>query len=265
MSFTQEQIIENIIEGLKQIDRDNPAASKLYSYLYTADPDLDEYLSQLKEFLDLSNPNKQEIIRTGYLLEEIALICFCGLVGYTSVKSFRSPSAQYDLLISGDTVHWKSICELLYLDFNQRDIVIEAKAITKSLSDSQFARLCSIMTFNLTNTGLGIFFTLNGASGFPEEGKPRQQKIGNARLRQVIFQAATKKAIVVLDKNDILTLDKNGSLITMLIRKIRDLQELSGIPNAPVEECIEVDLPESPSKLKQIYKTICAKKNLPTD
>lgn len=264
MSLSQEQIVKQIMEGLQQIDIDSPAVNPLISFLYIANPILEEYLFQLRTFLDLEKPQKEEITKAGYLLEEIALICFCGLAGFTSVKSFRSPSSQYDLLISGDTLHWKSICKFLYLDFNQRDLFIEAKAITAPLSDSQFARLCSIMSLNLTNTGLGIFFTLNGASGFPKEGEARQQKIGNARLRQVVFHASTKKAIVVLDKNDILTLNQNGSLITLLIRKIRDLHELSGFPTAPIEELVEVDLPESPSQLKQIYTQICSTKNITT-
>ena len=264
MSLSQEQIVKQIMEGLQQIDIDSPAVNPLISYLYIANPLLEEYLSQLRTFLNLEKPQKEQITRAGYLLEEIALICFCGLAGFTSVKSFRSPSAQYDLLLSGDTPHWESICKFLYLDLNQRDLLIEAKAITKPLSDSQFSRLCSIISLNLTNTGLGIFFTLNGASGFPQVGESRQQKIGNARLRQVIFYASTKKAIVVLDKNDILTLNQNGSLITLLIRKIRDLHELSGLATAPVEELVEVDLPESTSQLKHIHTQICSTKNITT-
>ncbi|WP_217901469.1 hypothetical protein [Pseudanabaena sp. SR411] len=148
------------------------------------------------------------------------------------------------------------------MNFNQRDIVLESKAIKSSLSDSQFARMCSIMTFSLTHAGLGIFFTLNGASSFPKRNQARQQTIGNARLRQVVFHASTKKVIIVLDKDDIFTLNQSGSLITLLIRKTRDLHELSGVPNAPVEEFVEADLPESPSKLKQIYTQICNRKNI---
>jgi len=265
MSLSQEQIVNQILEGLQFIDRESPAVDPLISYLYIPDPILEDYLTKLRIFLNILKPTNEEVTKAGYLLEEIALICFCGLTGFTTVKSFRSPSAQYDLVISGDTLHWTSICKFLYLDSTQRDIVIEVKAITDSLPDSQFSRLCNIMSISLTNAGLGIFFTLNGASGFPEAGQPRQQKIGNSRFRQVVFYASTKKAIIVLDKDDIFALNQNGSLITLLIRKIRDLHELSGIPNAPVEEFVEVDLPESPSKLKQIYTQICNRKNIAID
>ena len=262
MSLSQSQIVEQAIEALKLVNKISPEANALISYLYTPDTILEEYLSKLRVFLNLPRPTKKETQDAGYLLEEISLICFCGLVGYTNIKSFRSPSAQYDLVIGGDTLEWKELYEFLFLNFNQRDIVIESKAIKASLSDSQFARMCSIMTLSLTNAGLGIFFTLNGASGFPARDQARQQTIGNARLRQVVFHASTKKTIIVLDKNDIFTLNQNGSLITLLIRNLRDLHELSGIPNAPVEEFVEVDLPESPSKLRQIYTQISNRKNI---
>ncbi|WP_202950702.1 hypothetical protein [Pseudanabaena sp. PCC 6802] len=266
--MSQNDYVKQVLEALEVLKNRDPNDTSdialLASYLYTAIPELSEHLSKLKKFVDLNKPTQDDIQKAGYLLEEIALLSFCGLSGYTSLKSFRSPSSQYDLVIGGDTVEWKSICDLLYIEFNQRDIVVEAKATTEKLSDSQFARLCCIMSYNLTNTSLGVFFTLNGASGFPEEGKARQQKIGNSRLRQVVFHAATKKAIVVFDKYDILTLDQNGSLITLLIRKIRDLCELTGKPNAPVEEFVEVDLPESPSRLKQLYEEICIRQNTVT-
>lgn len=267
MSLSFDNWTNVVLEGLKEHGKklSEECVSRLASPLYIPHPILDEYLSRLNIFLDLPKPTQEEITKAGYLLEEIALICFCGLIGHTSIKSFRSPSAQYDLVISGDTMQWKLITEILYLNFTQRDIVIEVKATTDSLSDSQFARLCSIMSLNLTNAGLGIFFTLNGASGFPKSGEARQQKIGNARLRQVIFYASTKKAIVVLDKNDILTLNQNGSLIALLMTKISDLNQLSGLPTAPVEELEDVDLPESPSQLKQIYTQICARKNITTN
>jgi hypothetical protein len=61
--------------------------------------------------------------------------------------------------------------------------------------------------------------------------------------RQIIFHAKTNKIIVVLDKNDILELDKNGTLIQIIIRKIRDLFELSGLPTTSATDFYEIDLP----------------------
>ena len=136
------------------------------------------------------------------------------------------------------------------MDISQRDIVIEAKAKNSKLPDKDFARLCSIMNENYTGAGLGIFFTLKGATGFPDKNSSvRQRKISDCRLRQALFHAKTGKFIVVLDREDILELEKNGTLLQILTRKIRDLRELSGIPTAPIEQFVEIDLP---SHLKEL-------------
>jgi hypothetical protein len=109
------------------------------------------------------------------------------------------------------------------------------------------------MELNISTTvGLGVFFTLNGASGFPQSDDSRLRSIRDSRLRQVLFHAKTQKLIVVLDKNDIFALGKNGTLIRILARKIRDLCELSGLPTPPVDQIEEIDLPPH---LKQLYKT----------
>ncbi|HEY9848443.1 MAG TPA: hypothetical protein V6D28_03220 [Leptolyngbyaceae cyanobacterium] len=66
----------------------------------------------------------------------------------------------------------------------------------------------------------------------------------NSKNGQALFHARTGKAIVVMDIEDIFQLDKPASLIQILIRKIRDIEHLSGLS---IESCgnpIEVDLPK---------------------
>lgn len=247
---SQEQLVQDIISAMEKLEQDEPALNKLASYLYQADKRISKYLSKLNEFTQLTEPTLEQTKEAGKLLEQIVLLVFKGLKGIQSIKSFQSAGPQYDLLVSGDDVTWLQVCKLLYLDTNKRDIVVEAKATKSSLPDKQFARLCSIMDLNLTGSGLGIFFTLNGATGFPKPGKPRQRTVSDCRLRQILFHAKTNKMIVVLDKNDILELDKNGTLLQILARKIRDLFELSGLPTTRAEEFNEIDLP---NHLKIIY------------
>ncbi|NET61013.1 MAG: hypothetical protein F6K47_34255 [Symploca sp. SIO2E6] len=238
------------MNALELLNNNDPALDKFASYLYVADTRLSEHLDQLRE-IKLQNPTQSERIRGGELLEQIAFLVFQGLKGATSFKSFQSPGPQYDLLVSGDQLEWLCVCKLLYLKENQRGIVVEAKAIKKALPDKQFARLCSIMELNLSSTvGLGVFFTLNGASGFPKNESSRQRSIRDCRLRQILFHAKTQKFIVVLDKNDIFELGKNGSFIQLLSRKIRDLCELSGLPTTSICEPKEIDLP---NHLKPLY------------
>lgn len=241
---SQEELVQSVIEALEILDRDHPASDKMASYLYTPDKKLQEFIEELKKFTQLPKPTQSESKKAGELLEQIACLVFRGLKGATSLKSFQSAGPQYDFLVSGDQPAWLHVCNLLYLKGNQRGIVVEAKATKQPLPDKQFARLCSIMELNLSSTvGLGVFFTLKGATGFPDSNDSRQRAIRDSRLRQVIFHAKTQKLIVVLDKNDIFTLSKNGSLIQLLVRKIRDLCELSGLPTCPVEQIEEIDLP----------------------
>lgn len=242
---TQEELVDQIIDSLNQLDRDDPATDKLASYFYIPHKKLPEYLEKFKQHLEISNPNQKQLQERGKLLEQIVYLVFCGLKGATSFKSFQSAGPQYDLLVSGNSEKWMTVSKLLYLEDNIRDIIIEAKAKKKKLPDKDFARLCSIMDLYLTNSGLGIFFTLEGATGFPQrDSNSRQRTIGDCRLRQVLYHAKTNKYVIVLDKEDIFSLDQKGSLISLLTRKIRDISEISGLSTTSVEEWQEVDLPK---------------------
>ncbi|HEY9853372.1 MAG TPA: hypothetical protein V6D28_28120 [Leptolyngbyaceae cyanobacterium] len=190
MSNQQNQgdIIVNLLKALEYINpEDENSEASIASYLYVPEPRISEYLKKLKNYIELDSPNHKQRKEAGDLLEQIVALTFCGLKGLTSIKSFRSAGPQYDLLISGDSVAWFPLYRLLYMKENQRDIVVEAKCTEEKVSDQQFARLCSLMEVNLFNTtGLGIFFTLKGATGFPERGKEtRQQQLSEARLRQI--------------------------------------------------------------------------------
>ncbi|MDB9451426.1 hypothetical protein [Dolichospermum circinale] len=240
---SQDELVELIINAMDSLESGNPALNKLASYLYKSDDKLPDFLDKLKIYTELQNPTRPQTQEAGKLLEQIVFLLFKGLKGGQSIKSFQSAGPQYDLLVSGDDIAWKGVCKTLYLEWDKRNIVVEAKATREPLPHKQFARLCSIMEHHLTNTGLGIFVTLNGASGFPKRGDSRQRKVTDCRLTQVVFHAKTNKIIVVLDKEDLLELTKNGSLIEVLTRKIRDLSELSGLPTVPAENYQETDLP----------------------
>ena len=238
--------IVSLLQALKELPKEDiNSRNQIASYLYEPDSRLSEYIEKLKNYINLINPTKKERQDAGYLLEQIVVIVFRGLRGLSRIKSFRSVGAQYDLLISGDNEDWLCLCNLLFMKDNQRGILIEAKCTQEKVSHSQFARLCSLMEINLfSTTGLGIFFTLNGATGFPKKGQESRQKaLSEARSMQALFHARTGKAIVVLDQDDIFTLDKPGSLLQILISKIHDLEDLSGLAIEPCESPVEVDLP----------------------
>lgn len=244
------QAYNQIINALKDLQRDSPESNELINWLYTPNPLISKYLNELKNFLKIEKPTKLQRQEAGYLLEKILVLTFKGLAGYSEIKNYQSASHQYDLLISGDDAKWDIVCDRLYLKNPKqneiyRGFLVEAKAIGDSVSVAQFARLCSVMTLELCNTvGLGIFFTLEGATGFPKRGESKAICIRHARLCQILFYAKTGKRIVVLDKNDILELDQNGALIKILIRKVKDLEAMSGLPTESITEPIDVDLPD---------------------
>lgn len=241
---SQEELVDLIIKASERLDSESPALDRLASYLYVADPQINDYIVKFNQLLEIKKPKKSQLQERGKILEQIVYLVFRSLKGVTSLKSFQSASSQYDLVVSGDDVNWHPVCKQLYMNTAHRDIIIEAKAKDSKLPDKDFARLCSIMNENYTGAGLGIFFTLKGATGFPERNSStRQRKISDCRLRQALFHAKTGKFIVVLDREDILKLGKNGTLLQILTRKIRDLRELSGISTVPIEQFIETDLP----------------------
>jgi hypothetical protein len=239
----EDELIENILKSLQLLEsvqndsKDNPSIEKFSSYFYTPPASLNEKISELKCYLSASKTASRTAKQNaGKLLEQIAFLSFNSLKGITSIKSFQSSGPQYDLVVTGDTTHWLSLAKLLYLDVEARDMVVEAKAKKERLPDKDMARLCSILSLNLTGAGLGIFFTLEGATGFPKEGSTTQQRsIKDAQMRQVLFHAKTGKFIVVFDKNDIIQLGQKGSLIDLLILKIREISELTGLPTPSIE------------------------------
>ncbi|MDZ8264714.1 MAG: hypothetical protein RMY63_41065 [Nostoc sp. ChiQUE01b] len=237
------QAAKNIIEALKYLNHNSPESNEVINWTYTPDIRLSDYLNALKCYLKKEKPTASERQKAGYLLEEILTLSFKGLAGYSEIKSYQSSSHQYDFLISGDGANWDIICNRLFLE-NYRGIVVEAKATEEVVSIAQFSRLCSVLSLELFNTvGLGVFFTLKGAAGFPSR-NGRKKCISDARLCQLLFYARHKKNIVVFDKDDIFELNENGALIHILIRKIKEIEQSSGLKNAPVAELVDIDLPE---------------------
>lgn len=225
-----------------------------YAYYYKPDPVLVRNLiNEIEEFHQKKRPTQKDKQLAGYKLEELSLAVFHGLKGWDSIKSYQSPTAQYDLIMSGNGLHWKSVLDLLPLDLpsHSSSIVVEAKATKTKVSDAQFSRLCCLMQQNLNKTSvIGIFLTLNGATGF--SGNMRLRNIGQCRLRQLIFYAETRKPIVVLDINDIRSLSEPGSLLKILSIKIKEIEEQAGL--SFFDEVVkEVVLPKH---LEELYKKL---------
>lgn len=254
MASTKTELMDVLYSTLKELDKVSSGSdpdylkseNKLLSYFYTPNSNLSNVISELESTIETYKDKKKDSHYNntiGRLMEQIAFLSFKSIEGVSAVSSFQSSGPQYDLIVTGDTPQWLSLCSLMRINHENRDIIIEAKATQAKVNDQQFARLCSLMQMNLKNTaGLGVFFSLNGASGFPTN--KRIKGLQAARLRQVMFMLSEKKPIVVFDKNDIISLDKPGSLIKIIIQKIREIDQLSGLNIPPdIEKPVYCDLP----------------------
>lgn len=212
---------------------------------------IDEYRQWCAKWIHANDKKDKEAIRrlnqvAGTLMEELACLTFLCVSGLDSIKSYQSYAAQYDLIVSGSTQAWMMLTKLLHLPDTSRSIVIEAKNTQDAVSDAQFSRLCSKIVSQFAELCyLGIFFTREGASGFPKpDDSTRQRSLRDSRATQVIFHAKTGKFVVVLDDADIERLAVKGALPRILEAKIRDVEEVSGLSLEFTEDWVEVDLPK---------------------
>ena len=216
---------------------DDPVVDPVRAAFYEPPPCLQTYLDQLWPLADKAESvglTKAEEGEIGCLLESVAYAAFKGLAGAVDISNFTSATAQIDLLVKGHGGLWDLVCSWLFSD-KPGSIVVECKATKDPVSDAQFSRLCGLLDMNWGKTGfLGVFFSLKGATGFPEPGDDvARRKIGQACLRQVIFHAKTGKSVIVLDRKDIASLTKPGMLIVLMKRKIEEIEELRGRDISP--------------------------------
>ena len=224
----------------------NAQEALLCPTLYTPDGRLGEYLAKMDPLVQLKRAGELDAAQTqqlGYMLEELALLVFQGLEDIDLVKSYQSAGPQHDLLVSGIDSLWLCICQLLRIK-HFSGILIEAKAWSEKVGDNELQRLGSILAHHLGQTvGLGVFLTLEGASGFPAQG---EQSLGlrHSRVTQLVIYHALHKPIVVLDWEDIMCLNEAGALIKVLRRKIDEIEHMTGLPPALASEPVEILLPE---------------------
>jgi len=243
-----------IINGLAQYTEDLDEDARIDAFLDTIDkwrlieklyiPD-EILIKRLEEFKKWCSSKTGE--DPGRLMEEIALLSLRCLRGADVIKSYQSYAAQFDLLVSGSSRSWLLIMQILHLDNKYRSIMVEAKNLNNRVNDNQFSRFCYHIQNTFTNTvQLGIFYTRFGATGFPmkETKSKRQRKLSDAQATQILFHAKNNKFVVVFNQEEILALDQAGSLISILEKKIRQVEGWTGLPINEDVTILEVDLPK---------------------
>ena len=236
-----DKLVNQLARALKVV-RENPKkATILAPLLYQPSPRLPTLLSKLEVYVAKKTPTKKERAAAGILVEQLMAATFAGL-RYDSMDSFQSAGPQIDLLVNGSELTWQSVASFLRISAKRRGILVEAKATEEAVTTAQFLRLCALVKVNMPDiVSLGVFFTIKGAKGFPED--TRLRVVRDARLEQMLFMARHRLPVVVLDLDDIRMLNKPGALVQLLSAKIREVEACSGVRLPVVDlECM-ADLP----------------------
>jgi len=252
---TDDKLIEaylTVIDDLDSMNRytENPISQQVDfdTKLYRPDEDLKKCVIEYTNWVrEVQNPtidkkrNKELKLVGGQLMEKIAYLSFRCLVGKGAIKSYQSSSGpQHDLVITGSSPHWKLLIALLRLKMDK--VVLEAKNTDGVVTDAQFSRLCFIVENKFQNQcQLGIFFTRQGATGFPKTNDKRQRILKDAKATQIIFHAKTGKYIIVFDHEDIVKLILPGALPSLIRSKINDVEDVSGLSLKYDEDLNEMD------------------------
>ena len=96
----KKDLLKSILKAARDLRDSNEDPTDLYSYLYMPHKDLKAYLDNLKSKIESqSNPtcSREEKVKIGYLMEQIAFLCFQGLEGITSINMHtgESPSLVF--------------------------------------------------------------------------------------------------------------------------------------------------------------------------
>lgn len=256
MPYSEKEIGDNLFKGLDQLRMHSDFGEEwlheyleplLVSYhyfvnLYVPDETLkariDDYIKWCA-----SGANEDQ----GQLMEEISFLAFRCCKDAGNIKSYQSFAPQYDLVVSGtlkDGFGWRLLMD--YLRLSKWDtVIVEAKNTDKKVNVEQFTRLCWIIDHMFSDlAGLGVFFSRTGATGFPTAGS-RQRSLKASRAAQIIFHARTGKYVIIIDHDDILKLSEPGALPLLIKAKMRDVEEVTGLPvDYQDDNWRQIDLPE---------------------
>lgn len=233
---TSTDYISIVIHALQQIDPRDPLSGGLLPYLYQPPPGLSERVEELfQAFAD--RPTKADEIRVGKMMEELACLIFRQLSGSIVEPCQSAAGPQFDAVVRGHNEAWVTLTKMLSLGDTGRSILVEAKATNDKVEDKHFARMIAAMDNNLHGSvGLGVFFTLNGATGFPDSSTQgtRLRKLSDCKLAQALYRSRSKNFIVVFDRRDIEALARGENLVSMLREKIADVDIQSGLAVGPL-------------------------------
>jgi hypothetical protein len=219
-----------------------------FGLLYSPDPRLRDELEKLKLARDLGLSDQEK----GKQMERVAGLVLRGAKWLERPRSFQSATAQYDLICSVDVVVGGFFAMALGLQTGFSSFIVEAKAESKPVANTDFLRLCSLVGTGSEVVRLGIFFTICGGSGFPKPGGRAQKGLQDSRLSQLLFYYGNRRYVLVFDIADLEQLERPGSFVRFLKQKMEAVREGYGYYADPALVSIGVDS-ELPKHLHDIW------------
>ena len=114
---------------------------------------------------------------------------------------------------SGSSTMWNKLVDFVCARDRCTSIVVEAKTTAGASGAPEFMRMCGILSLAFSDGGgMGVFFAMDGASGFERRKRGPKRVAHDARLIQLLFYSRYDVPIVVFDSTDIGRLSEAGSL-----------------------------------------------------
>lgn len=237
--------VDEILDFISNIDEQDQfspdVVKQLAPSLCRSPPELQHLISGLAAYRSIPDPDARQRACAGKHLESIAALAFAGLRGVSRLEQIKTLAAEYDLIVSGDrhlNPKWAVICKTLGFNSKESSILIEVKATSETVSDAQFLRLCAIRDAHFdSEVGLAVFFTIKGASGFPNTKNGKVGALRNAYMHQALYYARKGIPVVVLDYDDVIQMSAPGALLAVIRQRIDDLRTLTGRRGTPPSAC----------------------------
>lgn len=251
MTLSEAELFQAFEDAAAGIEKLGPRGAVLLApYLYVPDPRIAAYVDELVNLsekirgLPRGKERSAAEARAGRLMEIVATLAMNSLRGASHLKSYQSAGAQIDLLAGSSMSPLWCRCIDNVLGKNKKaryQVLVEAKATASRVDNATFLRMCGVIVNHLRqHVGIGVFFTLNGATGFPKPGGSALRKVHDARLEQLLFYVRTGIPIVVIDRHDLAELKTPGGLILLFKQKISEISEKTGrrLSAADFVDCI---------------------------
>lgn len=239
----QRRQLARLWKEIAQIEKYSRESVRQAAHMFCdSSPEMPSLLAALQTYRAIPHKQRTRTERAcaGKLLESITALAFAGLRGVSRMEQVKTKAAEYDLVVSGSRIDpsWDAVCRALKFKKNRDTILVEVKAIRPTVSDAQFLRFCALIDAHFkSDVGLGVFVTLNGASGFPGTPKHIPSGLRDAYMHHALYYARRRVPVVVLRYEHVMQLGSAGALLNVLVEEIYETKLLAGRKGEAPSNC----------------------------